>query len=437
MPTTRPRPQGDAWRRPYGNVVAAVCIGIIIAACGTGDRKDTPTWLPGTLDASGALLPDTQTVDGVLVLRHTDAALHLMPELILDSVPVRVINDGGGRTDLTSVDQFAVFSDGRTAVAGTMDRSGIRLFGSDGSFERELARRGEGPGDVAATFPPYSMLMVNDTVVAVDPANQRISWFTADGFVRSQPAEMISSGHCAIGAARLRLLDRWMFTCGDPMVNDRTSERPEQVLWIGQPGTATAVHRFPGRERRKRLKETTDGMRMVWDQLEFGLTGQSVAWDSLFVVGAQDRGFLLELRDTAGVLRREIVLEIPRQPVTAQRRKEVVDRMLAVAVRTGTHGGWRPGELERQAREQPFPDSLPHHGLMVRGDDGILWVFSPMYFEDTVWSAIGIRQDGAIVGRLSGPGNAAHRPFWFGRGEVLLRTTDEDGVISFPVLRIR
>ncbi len=415
------------------------CLALLLAAaCGVSD--EAPPVPPGTLDASGALLPDTATVGGVLVMRHTAEALRGMPELTLDTVPIRVIHDGGGKADLTRVDQFAVFSDGRTVVIGTLDLNGLRLFGADGSFERQLARRGEGPGDIAGSYAGslgLSMAMADDTLVVVDVGNQRVSRFTVDGLVGDERAEMLAPNQCGFLADRLRLLDRWMFTCGDQQVIDRTSERPERLLWVGRPGAASVVHRFPGAEQRRVLTETTDGMRMRWSPLVMGLTGQAVAWDSLVVVGAQDRGFLLELRDTAGVLRGEIVLEVPREPVTAERRRVVIDRDLAAAVRYGTHGGHSPGELERKAREQPFPDSLPHHGLMMTGTDGILWVLSPLYFEDTMWTAIGIRGDGAIVGRLSGPGNAAHRPFWFGSGEVLLRASDEDGVVSFPVYRVR
>ncbi len=60
------------------------------------------------------VLPDTQTIDGVLVMRHDSTAFARAPRWVLDPKPLVVI--GGTATpnlDLSDVWRVAVLSDGR------------------------------------------------------------------------------------------------------------------------------------------------------------------------------------------------------------------------------------------------------------------------------------------------------------------------------------
>ena len=279
--------------------------------------------------------------------------------------------------------------------------------------------------------------MVRDTLLVIDPSNQRLSRYTTAGFLDDEPLTIHYTHECTEPIGYFLTMDRWLTYCRAPGAGiDRESARPMRAVGIGVPGDARVVHVFPGLERRRVLGETTGGMEMLWETLALGRNAQAVVWDSMIVMAAQDRGYRLELRDTSGALRREIVIDRPLRPVTAAMRDTIVALQVAAAARYGNEGGLSEGELERKAREQPFPDSLPPHGPMRVGTDGVLWVFEPLTEADSTWSAIGFRTDGAIVGKLSGRGGKFHRPFWFGDDMALMREEDENGLVRFAMYRV-
>jgi hypothetical protein len=204
-------------------------------------------------------------------------------------------------------------------------------------------------------------------------------------------------------------------------------------IGIGLLGSERVIATVPGLERRRRVEQTTAGMQQVWGPLALGRSTQVVPWSDVIVVATQDRGYRLELLDTAGVVRRAIVLDVPAVPVTQAIRDAEIAKALEWVRRDDGHGGYRPGELERQAREQPIADTLPPHGELHVGQDGVLWVMSYPIWSDTAWSALGFRRDGAIVGLLRGSGDRTTRPIWFGPGRVMTRMVDADGVVRVGV----
>jgi hypothetical protein len=64
----------------------------LVSACGGAPENG------GSLDLAGGgpVLPDTQTIDGVLVMRHGADAFDRAPGWTLDTAPVVVIDGGGG-----------------------------------------------------------------------------------------------------------------------------------------------------------------------------------------------------------------------------------------------------------------------------------------------------------------------------------------------------
>ena len=63
-----------------------------------------------------------------------------------------------------------------------------------------------------------------------------------------------------------------------------------------------------------------------------------------------------------------------------------------------------------------------------------LWIVDYIAPTDTEWSATAFRADGAIVGRLTVKGKGT--PLAFGDDRVVIRSEDEDGVVSLTVRRI-
>ena len=86
--------------------------------------------------------------------------------------------DGDPEYLLSRVSSGILIPDGRIAVA---DRhaDGIRLFSPDGSFDREIGRRGEGPGEFAGIT--TIQVISPDTIVAHDRRLTRLTKFLTSG----------------------------------------------------------------------------------------------------------------------------------------------------------------------------------------------------------------------------------------------------------------
>jgi hypothetical protein len=281
-----------------------------------------------------------------------------------------------------------------------------------------------------------NVVIVRDTALVFEPARRRISRYAPSGFVSDSTLHGSTSIQCGMPIGYLAGLERFLLTCGMDAMDD-VSPRQQSGIGVGSFARARVIARVLGPERRKRVVETTAGMQSRWGPLTLGRTTRVAAWDSVVVVAAQTQGYRLELLDTAGVVRRAIVLDVPPVPMTQAIRDAEIGKALEWARRDDGHGGYSPGELERQAREQPIADTLPPHGELFVTSDGILWVMTPATWADTAWSALGFRHDGAIVGRLSGRGDRTRRPIWFGPGRVMTRIVNEDGVVRVGVYQLR
>ena len=88
---------------------------LLLAACG-GSADSV-----GMRDAAGPLLPDTATVDGVLVMRHGADAFARAPQWSIDPEPQLII-DGGEEHDLSTVyNEVTLLPDGRAVVLRSLN----------------------------------------------------------------------------------------------------------------------------------------------------------------------------------------------------------------------------------------------------------------------------------------------------------------------------
>ena len=115
-------------------------------------------------------------------------------------------------------------------------------------------------------------------------------------------------------------------------------------------------------------------------------------------------------------------------------RSALVEDELARLSGPRSEGMVDPEESKRLAREAPFADSLPYFESLLKGKDGTLWVVHAIAPGDSGWTATAVRKDGAIMGQLRARGNS--RPMAFGDGRVIVRTQDENDVVSFRVFRL-
>jgi len=409
-----------------------------LLACGTPEADGSGDVTAGTTP----ILPDTQTVDGVLVMRHGADAFARAPRWVLEDAP-SVVVDGGAEHDLSYVYRPVPLSDGRFVALRNIGGAELMLFGADGTFERVLAGTGQGPGELMAASEP--IVLPGDTLVVVDDPSAMINWYHPDsGFVRSERGQANGSASCFDPTGRLA--DGRLVAIGNCSSNrmhrDGTlrAETPLLVFSLGylQADTAALV---PG--ARMAMMTVRQGDRAFetprWVRL--GQFTTVTAVDSTIVVADGVGGYVLRLLTPEGTERGRIEVARPLLPVSDELRQRVIDEQIRrLEERTG---GERMAitmdEARREIREEPTADTLPAYARVMPGEDGSVWVIDYIVPGDSTWAATAFRLDGTILGRVTGQRHAeggGSGPVWFGRDRIIVRELDEDGVVRFGVYRV-
>src|SRR5262249_43455475 len=133
--------------------------------------------------------------------------------------------------------------------------------------------------------------------------------------------------------------------------------------------------RYRGRER----PEARD--------LRFGRHTSVVAWDTAIAVATGENGYEIEQRDGSGRIIHRIRVDQPRRPVTQAMRDARIALELAHIAGPRPEGFVDIEETRRQARENPFADSLPPYSQLFATRNGTLWVVDALAPSDTSWTA--------------------------------------------------
>ncbi len=408
-----------------------VAILFVAVACST----DTPAMR--TVAGGGPVLPDTQTVDGVLQMRHDADAFARAPQWrVADSA--EVVFDGGEdpNLDLTYVYRPALLSDGSLVAVNRIRAGRVMLFPADGSPGRMIAGPGEGPGDVRR---PNDPLVFSDTIAVLDDGTGRVNWFAADGSWLGNetlwPGTRVTcfSANGVLPGRRLLAVNRCL---------TRQEEIPKEG---GRLPTELITTKIDFTE--VDTIATLPGVEMIWFETRYRgerrdypmmprLTpsAHAAVWGGSVATSTDAYGYLIERRAPDGTVNGRLEVAGPRQPVTDTMREFVIAQELERMNAPGGESMVDVEESRRQAREVPFVDSLPAFSTMSSGENGILWVMDGRAPNGTTWAATAFREDGEIVARLSGSGGAW--PSLILEDRVLLRTTDDDGVVRFEVRRM-
>lgn len=403
---------------------------LLVVAC--GGNSSSPS--RAAFDASGALLPDTQTVEGVLEMRHDADAFDRAATWVVDESPV-VIYDGGDDHDLDYASHFIRLSDGRAVALFGHGQQELLLFGTDGALLRQLARRGEGPGEVAGSGDV--IVLPGDTIVFADHATRRVTWFTPDsGFLHTAPIPPGRGAGCQVPAGVLpgRMLVG-IGRCGqDRLSEDGTLQVTTPLLRFGLDFSARDTIAMVTASRMKWIDITVGGRTdrvMTWPQ--FGPETSIAVFDSLVVVGTADGGYALDFLTADGALARRIVVERPPVLVDDAFLERVVERRLMRDARD--RSPQERDSIRRAILAEPFADTVAAYARITASPDH-LWVIDVILPGDTTWSATAFRADGAIAGRLHVPRRLG-TAYAFGANEVILSHEDYDGVRRFVVYRSR
>lgn len=409
-------PQGHSMTFPR---VTAILL--VLCACTGGESR------PRSVAGGGPVLPDTQTVDGVLVMRHGADAFARAPQWrVADTA--EVVFDGGEDPsfDLTNVGTMAVLPGGQGIAARGGGDVALMLFAADGSPSRLLARAGSGPGELRG---PTDPLVDGDSVMVLDWISSRLHWFAADsGHLAEMPRTMFSRGPCfppvgILADDRLVVADR-CFAPGEPPSGGAASTSAVIVSTLTGASPDTVL-RLPGYD----LVSVPGGTSLR----RFGQQLHVAVWRGQIVAATGRSGYAVALHAPDGRLVGRIVVQGAARAVTAAMRDAKIAKELAWVESAGPMV--RDKEAARRSvLELPTADSLPPFGSLIVGSDSLLWVVDYLVPTDSAWHATGFAHDGAIVGRVLG--TADGRPVGFSSERVLLRTTDDDGVVRFEVRRI-
>ncbi|MEP6591321.1 MAG: 6-bladed beta-propeller [Gemmatimonadota bacterium] len=386
------------------------------------------------LAGSEPVLP-TRHEDGALLrLQHDSTAIDRAALFTIESTPLYTVGGAAGdpEFDLTYVNFVELLSSGGIVTqAGIGSR--LLVFEADGKPERRVGRQGSGPGEFMAMA--GMALMAGDTVLVADAANARLNWIDPHkGIVRTASLD-------AIGARSPRFLfgvlptGEMLFTSGGGFggrAPDSLTRSMATVALRAVDGTTHTVLTLPDLDIAPFETRYRGVIRAEGRPIGFSRLSRGRPWDALLVTSVGE-GFRLDLWTAKGRSVGSIELPRSRRPVTAAMRDADIRQQLA---RFGS-GGERMvdrAESERQVREGPYADSLPpYRGLFVT-PAGTLWAVDYVSPTDSSWSATAFRRDGAIVGRLVAP--IAGFPATFGDDRVVVRSLDEDGVVTLAVYRI-
>lgn len=381
------------------------------------------------------VMPTVRGEGAVKVMQHDRTAFSRATQLELVGAPVTVAGgaDADPAFDLTNIRDAVLLSDGRIAAYSRIG-SRFLLFAANGQPQRRIGRVGKGPGEFIRST--GLVLMRSDTIFLYDDGNRRLNWALVDrGVVLNKPrgkgGEMSGSRSAgALSTGEIILSSASLVPQGE---RDRITRPLADIALLSRDGSARALTGVPGMEVGMALMRFPK--RPYWTSalVRFGLRAVVTAWDLVVASGTGDR-YRIDLRTPNDSPVARIMVDMQRRKVTAAMRDAALAEELS-RVRPQPNSEEVGGEFLKQfIRETPTADSLPPYSAFHVTPNKTLWVIDYIAPDDNGWSATAFRKDGAIVGRLRAADKGV--PLAFGDDRVVIRSEDDDGVISLTVRRI-
>ncbi len=431
LPTSRPRVAGGSPGPTPGRArrqglcpvrlplsgLALVLAGL--AGCGDGERY-------------GAEEPVVTDSAGVTVVTHPESVLAAEAPFRLASDPaVRIgMLDGPDEVRFTRIVGAAPLADGSIAVLEGADRE-IRVFDSEGHFQRRIGGPGDGPGEFR--LPQALQRLPGDTLLVWDSGASRLSWFDVEGeLVRDEQVDTgelgrISTVHAmGDGTVTLVVVDRARDAVDSP---DDGLRRRESVLvqWDGSDGELREWAEVAGAETLVSVESSSDGMMRI-------SMGQPWYGASLLTSGSGERlwwadGTRWEFKawsPALGTVEMVVRIDAPLEPFDAAFIRELEDGELEAADDESRRDAVRQ---RHQATE--YPEWVPPFRRLVAGSDGRVWlgltqtppVRLPGGAGPELWNWLVLDPEGTVLGRVTLPPRT--RLLHAGAHDLLLVRFDE------------
>lgn len=379
---------------------------VLIGMMACGDSPPATSFVPATLDTlPGGVVVVTN--HGPTLWQGTDG-WRLVPDGEIDPA-------AGTPGELGDPIGAALGADGRVYVVQQQPTT-IKVYAADGSFERDISRGGEGPGEFRVGY----ITVRGDTIALQDPALYRFSSFLADGtLLRStaMPGDWISSyldrdtaGVVAVPGSAVGLVDDHQAV----MVRARMDGTVIDTLVLPDPPTVTQWWRASWTAQGRHWNMRMPAPLQPSLQMRYHADG----W---LVYGTTDQPTLIFSRTGRDTIR-IVHTTVPTTAITPAVGDSIFDSQL--------HGmEWQPEWLVEGSRKD-VPAHWPAWTALSVDDSGRIWLGVPDSTGGTGTAQL-FGRDGVLLGTVVVPDPALFTGSWQGN-RVAIVTTGPGGE---PIIR--
>jgi hypothetical protein len=392
---------------------------LLLLACGERDAA--------TAQATSITSRDSA---GVAIVEHPPGALAAAP---LYGLGKPILTIGGASVDSLHDATFltdASFVDNNRFV--TVDRRSwqMALFDSSGTVVATYGRRGDGPGEFR-DYPTPQRAADGSLWTMNFPA--RVMRFTPE-------LQLLTDRTLGFGGASDQLLrpvhpDAVLAVSRAPILPKSVSEpvqRTAEYLVRIDASRRDTLATWPGMEWYP-VAGNEGGTHFIgYDQPYFGKSSLVELWGDQLVIGTND-GWVLDVRDTTGALRRRIVLHESAQPVTELMRDSVRTQQRARIEEWNAPAAAKVAPLAA-INTLRFADSVAWYQAAHAANDGALWVAETVVPTENTRHYAVFDASGRLTRRVMMP--ARYRLLAADGDRVLVRRLDPDGIGYIDLVRI-
>lgn len=335
--------------------------------------------------------------------------------------------------DISRISSVVLLIDGSVVSLDPAEQE-LLIFRRENGLSSRLAESGEGPGSISGAF---TVAPTSDGgAFVLDQANRRLNVFQGAVLVSTIPLAPEIPFQLRRGVGRLSS-GHFVITSGGAFQNqggkEPLAQPTSEVAVLDSLGQSTAQWSTLGVEVAS-VETSVRGVKAVsTEMVRLGRRPLSAVQRDLVVTG-DGTGYRLEFRDANGGLRRVIEASIPRRALTSEIKAKAIETELVQSRLFVREQLADTAEYERLIREAPYSDSLASFDEIYGSPSGVLWVVDGIAPGDREWTATAFDSGGKLMGRLRG--STASTPIAFGIREVALMRIDAEGDKLIIIKRI-
>jgi hypothetical protein len=370
--------------------------------------------------------------------------LERAPRIAFDSTAIGEVVGDSTQDDLSRVFLGVALSDGGFAFFDPV-RSAVWVVDSIGAVRRVIGRQGKGPGEFGWISGGVAR-GVDDTLAVTDQQNARVTILhPTAGIVREAPfiPEVRGDGYSLNGGlpdgSWVASPASWILVgTGAPSIGERRGVPIQLVDPFADParrdsiGFLTSVPAVKSRYRMMGREE--DGVSFA----QFADPGRAFAWGGAPAFYDNRRWEVVRLNPGAGVGQAIIRVVAGERTPTPAMVESLVVRRRSDAMRPLPPGRTRmetPEEAEFTTRNRQLAEVISPFSMAHVAPRGTLWLVDQPVPGDATVAMTAVDTAGRLLGRAAVP--AAWRIVAVGEDRVMVRVTDEEGVATLRIHRLR